>query len=94
MNREIKQIIKQDMIRNRGYVLNIPQFIKLMLWEPYNPTRFLVLLRLANCYTNLRSPIRTVILRMYYRSSFRFGYEISPKTKIGAGLRLPRWGVA
>ena len=47
---------------------------------------------IANYCENSPKLIRGIVYRIYYHHSFKFGYEISPKTKIGGGLRLPHWG--
>ena len=38
MKKNLGEIIKQDMIQNRGYILNSLQLLKLILWE--NKTYF------------------------------------------------------
>lgn len=46
MKKNLGEIIKQDMIQNRGYILNSLQLLKLILWEKYDPMKYLIFLEL------------------------------------------------
>ena len=86
MKKNLGEIIKQDMIQNRGYILNSLQLLKLILWEKYDPMKYLIFFRVANYCENSPKLIRGIVYRIYYHHSFKFGYEISPTTQIGVGL--------
>lgn len=78
------------MIRNKGRVLRTDQLIKFLIKEKYHPLRFILMFRIVNHFGT--GGIASLLRRIYYRMAFRFGYEIAPRTKIGAGLRIPHWG--
>ena len=92
MKKNLGEIIKQDMIQNRGYILNSLQLLKLILWEKYDPMKYLIFFRVANYCENSPKLIRGIVYRIYYHHSFKFGYEISPKTKIGGGVKITSLG--
>ena len=52
MKKNLGEIIKQDMIQNRGYILNSLQLLKLISWEKYDPMKYLIFFRVANYCEN------------------------------------------
>ena len=52
MKKNLGEIIKQDMIQNRGYILNSLQLLKLILLEKYDPMKYLIFFRVANYCEN------------------------------------------
>ena len=61
MKKNLGEIIKQDMIQNRGYILNSLQLLKLILWEKYDPMKYLIFFRVANYCENSPKLIRGIV---------------------------------
>lgn len=92
MNQELKEIIKSDIYRNFGNHLNVRQIISKFIFQESRPWKYILVFRLAQAYYTKGGIIGNLVKRIYNRFSFKYGYEISPKTKIGKGLRLPHRG--
>lgn len=92
MNQKLKETIKADIYRNLGCDLNTRQVIMKFLFEESRPWKYILMFRLAHEYHDKPGIIGKVVKRIYNRFSFKYGYEISPRTQIGKGLRLPHRG--
>ncbi|WP_068596096.1 serine O-acetyltransferase [Vaginella massiliensis] len=83
----MKTIIQKDFYRNFGYWTNAPLFKGFM-----SPGfRFIYFLRKAQQYP-MKHPLGFFYRLLLRRYSIKYGYQISAKTEIGAGLHLGHWG--
>ncbi len=83
----MKTIIQKDFYRNFGYWTNSP-FFKGCMSPGF---RFIYFFRKAQCYS-AKHPLGIFYRLLIRRYSIKYGYQISAKTKIGAGLNLGHWG--
>lgn len=92
MNQKLKEIIKADIYRNLGSDLNTRQIIMKFFFEESRPWKYILMFRLAHEYHDKVGIIGKLVKIIYNRFSFKYGYEIAPRTQIGKGLRLPHRG--
>lgn len=83
----MKTIIQKDFYRNFGYWTNSP-FLKGFMSPGF---RFIYYLRKAQQYSS-KHPFGIFYRLLLRRYSIKYGYQISAKTEIGAGLNLGHWG--
>lgn len=83
----MKTIIQKDFYRQFGYWTNYP-----LLKGFFSPGfRFVYCLRKAQQYS-IKHPLGIFFRLLLRRYSIKYGYQISAKTKIDAGLYLGHWG--
>lgn len=83
----MKTIIEQDFYRNFGYWTKYP-LLKGFMSPGF---RFIYCLRKAQVY-NAKHPLGIFYRILLRRYSIKYGFQISAKTQIGAGLHLGHWG--
>lgn len=85
----MNKLIKQDLYRYIGNDCN--RFIKQVRYVLFTPGfRYIYLLRHVQLSKNfITRSFWSVLLKL---CSFRFGIQIPPQTKIGAGFRVLHWG--
>jgi serine O-acetyltransferase len=86
---ELKNYLRADLYRYAG--ASTACYLLKVLFPPLPAFRFTYLLRHASVFPkySIRGLFYRVLLRHY---SYKYGFQISPNTKIGKGLYIAHWG--